>query len=270
MSHLLRRHAPITEAGWAEIEAEARTRLTPHLGARQIVDFRGPHGWPYAAFSLGRTEPVSGHEIPGALSVSARRVLPTIELRAPFALRRAELEAGDRGADDVDYGPLDASARTIATAENAAIINGWADASVTGIREASRHDPTRAESVADLPSATARAVERLFDAGVDGPFALALGSTVWSAVQGSSERGGWPLVQHLGEILGGPVVYTPGADDAVVLSLRGGDFLLDSGQDLSVGYLSHDSEVVNLYLEESLTFHVATPEAAVVIAFGGE
>jgi uncharacterized linocin/CFP29 family protein len=270
MSHLLRRHAPITEERWAEIEAEARTRLTPHLGARQVVDFRGPHGWQYAATSLGRIEAVPDRQVPGTLSVSRRRVLPTIELRAPFALSRSELEAGDRGADDVDYGPLDAGARTIATAENAAIINGWAEAMVTGIREAGRHDPTRAGSVSDMAVATAQAVERLFAAGIDGPFALALGSTMWAAVQGSSERGGWPLVQHLGEILDGPVVYTPGADDAVVLSLRGGDFLLDSGQDLSVGYHSHDSEVVNLYLEESLTFHVATPEAAVVIAFGEE
>ena len=32
----------------------------------------------------------------------------------------------------------------------------------------------------------------------------------------------------------------------------GGDFLLDVGQDLAVGYLTHDVEQVDLYLEESL------------------
>ena len=270
MSHLLRRHAPITAERWAEIEDEARTRLIPHLGARQLVDFRGPHGWEYAATSLGRIEPIPGRQLPGSLSVASRRVLPAIELRAPFTLSRSELEAGDRGAVDVDYGPLDAGARTIAEAENAVIINGWADAAVAGIREASPHDAARAGSVEDLPAATAVAVERLFDAGIEGPFALALGSSLWAAVQGSSEPGGWPLVRRLREILEGPVVYTPGAEDAVFLSLRGGDFLLDCGQDLSVGYHSHDAEVVNLYLEESLTFHVATPEAAVVIAIGDE
>jgi len=37
----------------------------------------------------------------------------------------------------------------------------------------------------------------------------------------------------------------------------------ESGQDLSIGYLDHDPEVVRLYLEESFSFHVATPEAAV-------
>ena len=49
------------------------------------------------------------------------------------------------------------------------------------------------------------------------------------------------------------------------MSLRGGDFIFDSGEDLSIGYDSHDSEVVRLYLEESFSFHAATPEAAVVL-----
>ena len=49
------------------------------------------------------------------------------------------------------------------------------------------------------------------------------------------------------------------------LSLRGGDFLFDCGQDLSVGYESHDAENVSLYLEESFSFRVLTPEAAVAI-----
>jgi uncharacterized linocin/CFP29 family protein len=49
------------------------------------------------------------------------------------------------------------------------------------------------------------------------------------------------------------------------MSMRGGDFLYDSGQDISIGYESHDAEAVNLYLEESFTFQVATPEAAVAL-----
>jgi len=67
----------------------------------------------------------------------------------------------------------------------------------------------------------------------------------------------------LGEILGGPIVWAPGMNGGVVVSLRGGDFLLDSGQDLSIGYESHDADSVQLYLEESFSFRVATPEAAV-------
>ena len=61
----------------------------------------------------------------------------------------------------------------------------------------------------------------------------------------------------------GPIVWAPGVKGAVVLSLRGGDFLFESGQDLSIGYERHDEQAVHLYLEESFSFVVATPEAAV-------
>jgi uncharacterized linocin/CFP29 family protein len=50
-----------------------------------------------------------------------------------------------------------------------------------------------------------------------------------------------------------------------VLSTRGGDFLFESGQDVSIGYDSHDGDSIRLYLEESFSFHVATPEAAVAL-----
>jgi uncharacterized linocin/CFP29 family protein len=70
------------------------------------------------------------------------------------------------------------------------------------------------------------------------------------------------LLDHLHKILEGPIVWAPGLKGAVVLSLRGDDFLFESGQDLSIGYDSHDADGVRLYLEESFSFHVATPEAA--------
>jgi uncharacterized linocin/CFP29 family protein len=54
-------------------------------------------------------------------------------------------------------------------------------------------------------------------------------------------------------------------DGAVVLSLRGGDFLFAAGEDLSVGYDSHDADEVALYLVESFTFRAVTPEAAVAL-----
>ena len=58
-------------------------------------------------------------------------------------------------------------------------------------------------------------------------------------------------------------MWTPGLAGAVVLSTRGGDFQFECGQDLSLGYLDHDRDEVRFYLEESFSFHVATPEAAV-------
>jgi uncharacterized linocin/CFP29 family protein len=111
----------------------------------------------------------------------------------------------------------------------------------------------------------AGAVERLLCSGITGPYGLALGREQYRRVVETAEHGGYPLLDHLGKILEGPIVWAPGVRGAVVLSLRGGDFVLESGQDLSIGYQSHDGQAVQLYLEESFSFHVATPEAGVAL-----
>ena len=59
---------------------------------------------------------------------------------------------------------------------------------------------------------------------------------------------------------------TAEAEGAIVLSGRGGDYELYLGQDLSIGYLSHDAVSVELYFQESFTFVVQAAEAAVPIA----
>ena len=87
----------------------------------------------------------------------------------------------------------------------------------------------------------------------------------WRYVTETAEHGGYPLLEHLRKILEGSIIWAPGVNGAVVLSLRGGDFIFECGQDLSVGYESHDGELVRLYIEESFSFHVATPEAAVAL-----
>ena len=53
----------------------------------------------------------------------------------------------------------------------------------------------------------------------------------------------------------------------VVVSQRGGDFSIVLGEDFSIGYSSHDSESVELYIEESFTVQVCAPEAAVYLTY---
>jgi uncharacterized linocin/CFP29 family protein len=149
-------------------------------------------------------------------------------------------------------------------AENVAVFHGW-DGAIEGIAEASPHEQVELGDVDRYPRQVAGAVERLLCSGITGPYGLALGREQYRQVVETAEHGGYPLLDHLRKILEGPIVWAPGVKGAVALSLRGGDFVLESGQDLSVGFESHDHEVVRLYLEESFSFHVATPEAAVAL-----
>jgi uncharacterized linocin/CFP29 family protein len=264
MNHLLRERAPLSDAGWQLLDDEARERLAPALGARKLVDFSGPHGWEHSASTLGRVKRLRGGPTK-AVSGLQREVMPLVELRADFALSREEMRDADRGAPDADLGALDDAASEIAMAENVAVFNGWAGA-LPGIAERSTHKPVALGKSADAyPRPVAGAVEKLLCAGVAGPYGLALGREQYRRVVETAEMGGYPLLEHLRKILEGPIVWTPGIDGAVVVSLRGGDFLFESGQDLSIGYDSHDADVVRLYLQESFSFRVATPEAAVAL-----
>ena len=46
---------------------------------------------------------------------------------------------------------------------------------------------------------------------------------------------------------------------------RGGDFSLHIGQDVSIGYSNHTDTAVHLYLQETFTFLLLTPEAGVAL-----
>jgi uncharacterized linocin/CFP29 family protein len=265
MNHLLREHAPITEAAWALIDDEARARLRPALAARKLVDFSGPHGWEHSAVGLGRTGALGDAPAEG-LTAEQRQVLAIVELKAPFSVSRAELRDADRGAEDVDLTALDEAAHRIATGENRAVFHGWDAAGIAGIAQVSTHDAIALGSDCSLyPGHVAKAVEALLRAGVDGPYGLALGPDAYTRVLETSEHGGYPLLDHLRKIIGGPLVWAPGVDGAVVVSERGGDFLLDVGEDLSIGYTAHDADAVELYLIESFTFRVASSDAAVAL-----
>jgi len=267
VNHLMRDQAPITDAAWAQIEAEATRSLEHFLAGRKLVDFSGPHGWSHSAVDLGRVAPLEAGPIAG-VHAAQRRVLSMLELRTPFVLDRAELDAADRGADDLELKPVIEAARRAALAEDGSMFHGFAPAGVVGMAAATPH-PVIAitDDYDDYPVHVATAVATLRAADVAGPYAIALGARCYTGVTETTERGGYPVFEHLRALLGGPIVWAPAVDGAVVLSQRGGDFQLVIGEDFSIGYLAHDAETVTLYLEESLAFRINSPDAAVRLAY---
>src|SRR4029453_1782745 len=145
--------------------------------------------------------------------------------------------------------------------------HGWSEVGVTGIAEASPHSaPALGAEVEFYPRPVAGGAQLLLQTGSGGPSALPLGREQYTSVVETAEEGGYPLLDHLRKILDGPVVWAPGVNGAVVVSLRGGDYRFESGQDFAIGYDHHDAETVHLYIEESFSFVVATPEAAVPLS----
>ncbi len=267
MNHLLRELAPVSEEAWAAIVGEASRTLRHFLAARKVVDFSGPHGWTHSAETLGRVDTLSAAPSSG-VDAAIRRLQPLAELRTPFEMSRRELEAIDRGSLDYDTQPIIDAARQAATAEDAAVFHGYDAAGIAGISESSPHSPVIiGDDYNHYPRTVARAVATLQAAGIAGPFTIALGPRCYTGVIETTEHGGYPVLEHIRLILGGPVVCAPSWDGAIVVSLRGGDFQLTCGQDFSVGYFDHDADNVHLYLEESMTFRAYSPEAGIALVY---
>jgi uncharacterized linocin/CFP29 family protein len=230
MNNLYRELAPISDAAWADLEEEARRTFGTYVAGRRVVDVDGPSGPTLAAVNTGRLGDVA----------------------AP-------------GAQDADWQPLKDAAKQIGFAEDRAIFEGYQAAGITGLRDTSSNtalslpsDPT------EYPDVIVEALTQLRLAGVNGPYALALSTPAYDAISVTTEHG-YPIRRQIERVFDGEILWTPAIDGAFLLSTRGGDYTLSLGQDLSIGYLSHDAETVQLYFQEALTFVTYTTEAIVAV-----
>jgi uncharacterized linocin/CFP29 family protein len=261
MNNLHRELAPISDAAWASIEEEAKRTFTLNLAGRRVTDVEGPAGATLAAVGTGHLTDIAAPA--DGVIAWVRQAQPVIEFRVPFTLNRQEVDNVERGAQDPDWQPVKDAARDIAFAEDRAVFDGYSAGSITGIRESSSNPEfILPADVRAYPDVVAGALATLRRVGVGGPYALLLSADAYTAVSETSDHG-YPVREHLGRVVDGDILFAPAIDGAILVSTRGGDFGLHLGQDLSIGYLSHDADQVELYFVESFTFRVYTTEASV-------
>lgn len=264
MDNLYRELAPVTESAWREIELEATRTFKRHIAGRRVVDVVGPTGATTAAVSTGHLLDVAAPA--EGVVAHLRDSQPLVRLRVPFSVARTAIDDVERGSQDSDWDPVKEAARKLAFAEDRAIFEGYAAASIPGIRACSSNPPLALpEDVRWMPDVIAQALSALRLSGVDGPYSVLLSADVYTKVSETTEHG-YPIREHLSRLVNGDIIWAPAIDGAVVLSSRGGDFDLRLGTDVSIGYLGHDTEAVRLYLQETLTFLCYTPEASVALS----
>jgi uncharacterized linocin/CFP29 family protein len=264
MNNLHRELAPLSSAAWAQIEEEATRTLKRYLAARRVVDVQGPTGEVLSAVGTGHLRSIAAPA--NGILARQREVKPLVELRVSFELDRQAIDDVERGANDSDWQPVKDAARQIAFAEDGAIFDGYAAAGIQGIRQGTSNPVmTLPADVRQYPEAIAEALSRLRLVGVNGPYCVVLGADAYTALDESSDHG-YPVLDHIKRLVDSEIIWAPAIAGAFVLTTRGGDFDLHVGQDISIGYLSHNDKTVRLYLQESFTFLLLTTEAAVALA----
>src|SRR5277367_2953547 len=264
MNNLHRELAPISDAAWSEIEEEATRTLKRYLAGRRVVDVPSPGGIALPGVATGHMRSISAPA--EGIVASQREVKPLVELRVPVELSRQAIDDVERGSDDSDWQPAKDAAKKLAFAEDRAIFNGYTEANIQGIREETSNPiDTLPADVRDYPDAVAHALSQLRLVGVNGPYSVLLGADEYTTLAETRDHG-YPVLEHVKRMVDGNIVWAPAMEGAVVLTTRGGDFELNVGQDVSIGYLSHTESIVRLYLQETFVFRVLTGEASVVLS----
>jgi len=262
MNNLHRELAPISAEAWADLEAEAKRTFTRHVAGRRVIDVIGPTGETLAAVGTGHRSSMTKN---GSVQVRVRQARPLVEFRVPFKVSRETVDDVARGARDADWQPVKDAAKQIAFAEDAMVFEGLADGDVEGIRAGSSNQSIALPTdVTAYPVAVAQAMSSLRLAGVGGPYSLLLSAATYTLVAETTHHG-YPIREHIQRVLGtdGHIIWAPALTGGLLLSRRGGDYELHLGQDLSIGYVSHDADGIKLYFQETLTFFVQTAEAGV-------
>jgi uncharacterized linocin/CFP29 family protein len=264
MNNLHRELAPISDAAWAQIEDETTRTLKRYLAGRRVVDVPSPGGIAFPGVATGHLKSISAPA--EGIIANLREAKPLVELRVPFELSRQTIDDVERGSDDSNWQPAKDAAKKLAFAEDRTIFNGYREASIQGIREGTSNPiPTLPADVRDYPDAVAHGLSQLRLVGVNGPYSVVLGADGYTALAETRDHG-YPVLEHVKRMVDGNLVWAPAIEGAFVLTTRGGDFELNIGQDVSIGYLSHTDSVVRLYLQETFVFRVLTSEASVALS----
>ncbi len=261
MDFLKRQLAPLTEEAWHGIDERATEVLKSVLTARKVVKVEGPRGLNHTVIPEGRLSILE--EDPENVSTGLFKVKPLIETRTSFTLDRWEMDNLTRGARDVDLGPLEEAARKAALFEENAIFNGYEKGNIQGLVQSAEKTLEFGQDGSSIMDAITDGVLTLNNNFANPPLNLVAGEKAWHQI--NHEAGAYPLYKQIRELIEGDILFSPALDGALLLPYDHEDLELNLGIDFSIGYQSHDTRVVRLFIAESFTFRVLDP--ALVVKF---
>jgi uncharacterized linocin/CFP29 family protein len=254
--------APVTDKAWKEITEQTKNLLNACLTARNFVDIDGPNGLEFGGVSTGRLV-IPENQSPEGINFGIREFLPMVEVRKPFELDLWELDNIERGARDINLEPLITAVKEIAGFEEKAIYESFEPVQIKGLAQATVNKPVTIPTETNtFLKEVGNQIINLSRKAVEGPYTMVISEQEWLEIVNLSE--GYPVQVQLKEILGGKVIINSSNQKTFLVSERGGDYELVLGQDISIGYDSHTTKSVKLFLTSSFTFRVLTPEAVVV------
>ena len=249
---LYRDISPVSSKAWKEIDETATDVLKSYLSARKVVHVVGPKGLDYNAVPEGRLANVQEEN---GVCFGNYQVVPLTEVRVEFEMDRWELDNVDRGAKDVDYGPLEQAMEKIALFEEKAVFEGLDKAIIEGLKSETCHAPIDFGSDAKgIMNAVTQGIIKLRQSYAKVPYRLVVSPEAYKRIL--SEETAYPLDERIEELIGGKIILNQAIEGAYLLPYDHDDLELTIGRDFSIGYQNHTNEKVKFFVKESFTFRV--------------
>lgn len=250
-----RQLAPVSSSAWDEIDERAREVLKTMLSARKVVKVKGPKGLDFNSISEGRLGETKAE---GNVYFANYNIQPLTETRIEFELDRWELDNIERGAKDIDLGPMEDALKELAMVEEHAVYNGMEKAGIKGLDQFGQ-EMAFGNSSKEIMDSVVKGVLELQENYSAGSFSLIVGEEAYKRVFSEEDRG-YPLNRRLENLIDGKIVFSQAVKGAYLIPYDHDDLELTIGEDFSVGYQNHTATKVKFFAAESFTFRVLDPE----------
>jgi uncharacterized linocin/CFP29 family protein len=259
--YLARDDAPFGADVWKALDEAMVEAARAQLVGRRLLDLEGPYGLGLKSVPLGDAAMASG--------LIASQTLPLVLIQEAFALGARDLASFEAGGITLDRSPVAEAAIAVAQHEDTLIFSGSEELGVPGLTTAEGTNSVALsdwDTVGTAAQDLIQAVTVLDQAGLHGPYALALAPARYNLLFRRYERGNFSEMEHVKTIATDGVYKAPGLADGGVLLAVGRQFAsIVLGQDMTVGFVGPEGDQIAFTVSESLVPRIRRPGAICVL-----
>jgi uncharacterized linocin/CFP29 family protein len=259
-TYLGREDAPISADTWKLLDSTMIEAAKSQLAGRRIIGIEGPFGFGLKSIPLSDCEVADG--------ISGSPFIPVNLVTGSFFLSKRDLAARERDRLVMDADPVACAAMACAAKEDGIIFNGILDVpGLLGAEGSSSLALAKWDKVGAAADQVISAVTLLDDAGLHGPYCMALAPAQYNLLLRRYPQGDGTELDHVRTIIGGDVVKAPVMKKGGVLLASGRQFCsIVIGQDMSIGYNGPAGDSLEFSISESLALLIRVPEAICVLS----
>ncbi|MBP8954646.1 MAG: bacteriocin family protein [Armatimonadetes bacterium] len=262
---LARGDAPFGPDVWKRIDDTVVGAATSQLSARRLLEIDGPYGLGLKSIP-GSDRPTGSGE--GAV-MGFSPTMPVSTIQAEFAIPVRDIANFESTGIPFDTSAVARAALDCARQEDDLIFNGSKEMGLAGLLSADNVASVSLTQWAEPGDAfenILQAVNALDQAGLHGPYSLALAPALFNGLHRRYPQGSMTEMMHVAQLVTGGIVKAPAISAGGVLVAVGKQYVsIVIGQDLMTGFIGPEAGQLTFFVMESLALRIANPSAVCVI-----